>query len=206
MKVGLLGGSFNPAHQGHIYISDLAIKKLKLNQVWWIPTAHNPLKDKSVYEPFKSRLATCKEITKNHPKIRIKNFEKNSIVSFELVKKILARRANHSFYWIMGADSLHEFHLWDHYKKLMKLVEIVVFSRGKFLLKARKTRCFKVYKKINIPLTPPSPSRGEGEDLSRSPLRKNGARVACYLPKISLFKTKNHGLSSTEIRNKSNNC
>jgi nicotinate-nucleotide adenylyltransferase len=174
MRIGLFGGSFNPAHQGHLYISNLAIKKLGLNQIWWIPTAHNPLKDKSIYAPFKSRLLACKKITKNHPKIRVKNFEKDSVISFKLVKKILAKYSRSHFVWVMGADNLEQFHKWDHFKKLLKSIEFAVFSRGKFLLKARSSRCHKVY-----------------QQLTRN---KN-------IPKFSFFKTQNYDISSTQIRN-----
>ena len=75
MKVGLLGGSFNPPHQGHLHISQIAIKKLGLNQVWWIPTAHNPFKEKSIYDSYENRVQKCEKLTQNLIKIRDKKFD-----------------------------------------------------------------------------------------------------------------------------------
>ena len=68
MKIGLVGGSFNPPHQGHIYLSELAIKKLALSQIWWVATAQNPFKEIADW-PYETRLEQCLEITKNYPKI-----------------------------------------------------------------------------------------------------------------------------------------
>lgn len=129
MKIGLLGGSFNPAHQGHIHISNLAVQKLGLNQVWWIPTAQNPLKEKTI-TPFAARFASCLEITKNHPKIRIKNFEKDSFFTYDLVRRIKKLYPQAQFYWIAGADILPQFHRWKNYKKLLKIIKFVIFSRN----------------------------------------------------------------------------
>ena len=74
MKIGILGGSFNPAHQGHINISKLALQKLKLDQIWWIPTAFNPFKNKDIYSPLDQRIYSCKALTAKHPKIYVKKF------------------------------------------------------------------------------------------------------------------------------------
>ena len=138
MKIGLLGGSFNPAHLGHIYISKLALQKLNIKQVWWIPTAHNPLKNKSDYVPFATRFADCLEITKNHPKIHVKNFEKDSISTFKLIRKIRAKHRNIEFVWIMGSDNLHRFHQWDNFKRLIKSINFAIFSRDLTDRKAAK--------------------------------------------------------------------
>jgi nicotinate-nucleotide adenylyltransferase len=86
MKIGLLGGSFNPPHHGHLHISNLAIKKLHLNQVWWIPTAHNPLKEKSIYAPYVERLQKCENLTKAHPKIYVKKLDE--IYTVKLLQKL----------------------------------------------------------------------------------------------------------------------
>lgn len=175
MKIGLLGGSFNPAHQGHIYISELAVQKLGLNQVWWVPTAQNPLKEKTV-TPFITRFAACLEITKNYPKIHVKNFEADSFSTYKLVKKIKAQYPQAQFYFLMGADNLEKFHLWKNFLPLLKSIEFAVFSRANFLQKAQETRAMQVYSKL---------------------------AGASHLPKITLFKTKNYDISSSEIRNNS---
>jgi nicotinate-nucleotide adenylyltransferase len=128
MKIGILGGSFNPAHQGHIYISELAIKKLGLNQVWWVPTAQNPLKEKTA-TPYKERLERCKQIIKNHPKIRVKDFEKDSFFTYNLVKKLKSQYPHINFYFVAGSDILTQFHKWKNYKILPKIIKFAIFSR-----------------------------------------------------------------------------
>lgn len=179
MKIGLLGGSFNPAHQGHIYISELAVQKLGLNQVWWIPTAQNPFKEKAT-KSYIARINDCLEITRSHPKICVKNFEKDSFFTYGLVKKLRAQHPEVRFYFIMGADNLEKFHLWKNFLPLIKLIEFAIFSRADFLLKAKETKAFQIYQKvINV--------------------RESNAQ----LPKFLLFKTKNCNISSSAIRNKS---
>lgn len=140
MKVGLLGGSFNPPHKGHIHISELAIKKLKLNQVWWIPTAQNPFKDKSLYENYEVRTQKCRLITKNNSKIHIK--ELDEIYTEKLVRHLKSKHKDIEFFWIMGADNLKSFHKWKNFRKLIELIPIAVFSREKFLRQVRKAKIF----------------------------------------------------------------
>ena len=141
MKVGLLGGSFNPPHQGHLHISNLAIKKLGLNQVWWIPTAHNPFKEKSIYESYESRFKKCQQLTDAHPKIRIQKFDE--IYTEILVAKLQAKYKNIEFFWLMGADNLAKFHQWEGFKKIINKVSLIIFSRENFLKKIKKTRSWK---------------------------------------------------------------
>lgn len=141
MKVGLLGGSFNPPHRGHIYISNLAIKKLGLNQVWWIPTAHNPLKDRSIYEIYETRVDRCQILTAKNPKIYVKKFDE--IYTEILIKKLQARHKNIEFFWLMGADNLEKFHQWEGFKKIIHKVPLMIFSRQKSLRKIKKTPAWK---------------------------------------------------------------
>jgi nicotinate-nucleotide adenylyltransferase len=156
MKVGLLGGSFNPPHQGHIYISNLASKKLGLNQVWWLPAIQNPLKEKLLkekllkekllkekllYENYAKRLQKCVKLTKANPKIYIKRSAE--IYTFNLVSRLQNRYKNIEFFWLMGADNLEKFHYWKNFKKLTARVPLVIFSREKFLRKITKTRSWK---------------------------------------------------------------
>ena len=84
MKIGLLGGSFNPAHSGHLYISNIALKKLQLDEVWWLISPQNPLKQKSNNAPLKTRLNNAKNITKGH-KIRVEDLETNFRTNLTLV-------------------------------------------------------------------------------------------------------------------------
>ncbi len=200
MKIGLLGGSFNPAHQGHIHISELAVKKLGLNQVWWIPTSQNPLKEKAT-EPYLARLQDCIKITQNHPKIVIKDFEKDSPSTYKIVKKIKAKHPEAQFYWIMGADNLKKFHLWKNFLPLIKSIEFAIFSRADFLLKAKETRAFRIYQNI-FSTRNSKPSAIKNASVLKLLETKNNVIKSAQLPKFSLFQTKNYDISSGAIRNK----
>lgn len=144
MKVGLLGGSFNPPHQGHVYISELAIKKLGLNQVWWIPTKRNPLKDAKIYEGYVGRIEKCEKLLQNHSKLKIQRFDE--IYTEKLIRRLRAKYKNVEFFWLMGADNLENFHRWENFKKIISMVHLVIFSRENFLLKVKKTRAWNFVK------------------------------------------------------------
>jgi nicotinate-nucleotide adenylyltransferase len=167
MKVGLLGGSFNPAHLGHIYISKLAIKKLGLNQVWWVPTAHNPFKDKSIYKPYKTRIEQCEKLVKTHPKIYIKEFDE--IYTELLIRHLKSKYKNVEFFWLMGADNLEKFHHWEGFKKIIKEIPLVIFSRENFLKKIQKTKCWKFLAASNCKIF-----YSRNLDISSTEIRNSG--------------------------------
>ena len=98
MKVGLFGGSFNPVHLGHLYVSNLAVKKLGLNQIWWIPTARNNFKDASIYQSYELRCKKCEILIKNNPKIFLKKFDE--IYTEKLVKKLQKKYPKYQFFWV----------------------------------------------------------------------------------------------------------
>ena len=139
MKIGILGGSFNPPHQGHLHISLLAIKTLKLQQLWWIPTLYNNFKDRSIYQNYQNRFKMCQNITLKY-RNKIKIVKKPEVKSYLLIKNLQKQHPNHRFTWIMGADSLINFHLWHQYQKLLQSVKIAVFSRNNLINKAKKSQ------------------------------------------------------------------
>lgn len=144
MRVGILGGSFNPLHQGHVYICELAIKKLHLNQVWMIPASQNPLKASAIDKEYSDRVLACKKLTKNNHRIKIYRFDE--IYTIELVKRLKSRYKNIQFFWLMGADLIRDFHRWHNFKKIISLVHLVIFSRENFLLKIRTTHSWNFIK------------------------------------------------------------
>ncbi len=166
MKVGILGGSFNPPHKGHIHISDLAIKNLQLDKVWWIPTQQNPFKEANIYEDYVSRVKKCEKLLKSHPKIEIKEFDE--IYTEQLVKKLKSKYKTTDFIWLMGADNLENFHKWRNYKKLIDEIPFAIFSREKFLLKIQKTKSWKFLKDKN-----PKIFFTKNLDISSTKIRKN---------------------------------
>ncbi len=143
MRVGILGGSFNPPHQGHIHISELALKKLQLAQIWWIPTPQNPLK-KSHTENYENRLQSCQKILGKNFKIRL--LATKEIYTFRLLQNLRKKYPSIEFFWIMGADNLENFHRWGNFKKIPQLAQLAVFSREDSLKKATKTRAWNFLK------------------------------------------------------------
>ena len=121
-KIGILGGSFDPPHIGHVHISKLALKKLKLNEVLWVVTKQNPLK-KKVYLSEGLRLKLSKNILKNQKKILVKSFNDkiNSKNTFDLLKKLKKKNKNNKFYFLMGADNMINLHKWKKWKKIPSL-------------------------------------------------------------------------------------
>jgi nicotinate-nucleotide adenylyltransferase len=148
MKIGLLGGSFNPPHFGHLHISNLAIKKLELNQVWWIPCAYNQFKNQSIYQSYKIRLDLCKNLVKNSPKIYVKNFDE--IHTAKLIINLKKKYKNFHFVWLMGADNFSNLHNWSYFDQLISNNSFAVFSRGTFLKTIHKTKGFQLINKKSI--------------------------------------------------------
>ena len=151
--IGLLGGSFDPPHHGHLYISLEAKKILKLEEIWWLVTPQNPQK---ILKPttYKERVLNCQKITKNHP-ILIKEIEKkiNSKYTHYTLKYLLQRNARDKFYWLMGADNLINFHRWQKWKLIFNQISIVVFRRYGYnnpALKSITNKTFSGYQ-IKIP-------------------------------------------------------
>lgn len=135
MKVGILGGSFNPPHQGHIYISKLALQKLALNQIWWIPAIQNPLKENQS-SSYEKRLQLCKEILGQ--KSRFKIYQSSETYSYQLMESLQKKYPKIEFFWIMGSDNLENLHKWRNYEKFISLANLAIFSREKSLIKIKK--------------------------------------------------------------------
>ena len=132
-RIGILGGSFDPPHKGHLYISKIALKKLKLNKILWIVTKKNPFKKKSHLKK-KKRIKLSKEITKNYKKIFVQYFDDKigSSNTFDLLNYIKKKNQKNKLFFLIGADNLKKFHKWKKRKKIPKLAKIVVFPRKNY--------------------------------------------------------------------------
>lgn len=128
-KIGILGGSFNPAHEGHIYISKKALKLMALDEVWWLVSPQNPLKSKEGMAPFEKRFSYAKQIAPK--KIIVSDFEKRvkNNFTYNTLKKIQERYPRYKFVWLMGVDNLEHFHLWHKWKEIFDIIPIAVFER-----------------------------------------------------------------------------
>ena len=181
-KVGLLGGSFDPPHKGHLFISLEAEKILKLDEVWWIVTPQNPLK---IERPatYSERVNNCKNITRNFP-IKIKEIEKKiqSDYSYKTINYVLNHYNNIKFFWLMGADNLINFHKWEKWKKIFNNMSIVIFRRHGYNNYALKSIASKKY--IN----------------SRIIKNKVSSKDFSNVPSWTFIENKEIKVSSTEIR------
>ena len=145
-KVGILGGSFDPAHKGHLVISKEAAKRLKLNKIIWAITEKNPFKKKSNTD-LKTRIRVSKKLIKYNNFIKI-NFYEKTIKSNKTVNLInyLIKRKKYEIYFLMGADNLVNFHKWYKWREILQKCNIVVFDRHGYKTKSLNS---KTYKNIN---------------------------------------------------------
>ncbi|WP_238230821.1 MULTISPECIES: nicotinate-nucleotide adenylyltransferase [Methylobacterium] len=130
MRIGLYGGSFNPAHAGHLHVSRMALKRLRLDRVWWLATPGNPLKDRRELAPLSERLAIAGTVADN-PRIAVTGFEAaiGARYTVETLRWLRLRRPALRFVWIMGADSLTSFHRWERFREIASLMPIAVIDR-----------------------------------------------------------------------------
>lgn len=132
-RIGLLGGSFNPAHEGHRYISLMALKRLGLHEVWWMVSPQNPLKPRAGMAPFADRVAAARRAAK-HPRIRVTEVEAKlgTVYTADTLRVLLPRFAGCRFVWLMGADNLGQIWEWKDWQRIFALVPIAVFARPSY--------------------------------------------------------------------------
>jgi len=181
-SIGLLGGSFDPPHKGHVYISLEAKKILQINEIWWLITPKNPLK---ISQPatYEARINNCKEISNNKP-IKINEIEKkiNSKYTYQTLDYLLNHYTNFKFFWIMGADNLTNFHKWQKWRKIFEEISIVVFKRRGYNNNALKSIACKTFSSYRI----------NSYQLDKNHFNK--------LPSWTWIDNKEIKISSTEIR------
>ena len=138
MRVGLLGGSFNPPHQGHVHASELALKRLELDYVWWLVSPQNPLKPERGMESFERRLEAARDFAR-HPKIVVTGIEKELGTRFtvDALEKLKRRFPHLHFVWLMGSDNLLQIPRWRRWQEIFHLVPVAVITRPGTALKGR---------------------------------------------------------------------
>ena len=140
-RIGLLGGSFNPAHRGHRRMSLAAIDALGLDEVWWLVSPGNPLKPAKGMAPYPARLASARAMARRS-RIRVSDLEVRLGTRFtvDTVRAIEARYPGDRFIWLMGADTVAQFHQWKAWRRLAERVPIAVLSRPGYDGAARAAR------------------------------------------------------------------
>ena len=129
-RVGLLGGSFNPAHAGHLHISREALKRLHLDAVWWLVSPQNPLKPRAGMAPLTERLGHARRQASD-PRIRVTDIEARfaTVRTVETLAKLRARFPGTAFVWLMGADNLEQLACWHRWRAIVGATPIAVFAR-----------------------------------------------------------------------------
>ena len=137
---GILGGSFDPPHKGHLKISNISLKKLKLSKIYWVITKKNPLK-KNPFFSIKERVKKCKRIIKGYDKIQVIYLDKKlkSSKSIKIIKYLKNKNLNKKCYFVIGSDNLIKFHKWESFKKILNICKLVIFSRTGYDKKAKKS-------------------------------------------------------------------
>lgn len=138
MRVGLFGGSFNPAHEGHAHVAETALQRLKLDRVIWLVSPQNPLKPSHETADLAWRMANARRVAAG-PAMIVSDAESRlgSQYTIDTVRALKARYPGVRFVWIMGADSLASFHRWRGWTQIMREIPVAVVSRPRIALKSR---------------------------------------------------------------------
>ena len=150
-KIGILGGSFDPAHIGHLKISIEAKKKFKINKIIWAVTQKNPFKSKSKFT-IKKRVEIAKKITKKYNFISVKFYEDKikSNKTINLINYIKKKNIKSEIFFLMGADNLISLHKWHNWEKISSKCNILVFDRTNYKSKSLKSVAFKKLRKKRL--------------------------------------------------------
>ena len=144
LSIGLFGGSFNPAHEGHLHVAQTAMTQARLDYVWWIVAAGNPLK--SAHGDFDSRLASARNMAR-HPRMLVTDIERAAGVQYsaDLLDVLLPRANDTRFVWIMGADNLALFHRWQNWRGIMATLPLAIVARPGSTMPALTSRAARQY-------------------------------------------------------------
>jgi nicotinate-nucleotide adenylyltransferase len=142
LRIGLMGGSFNPAHDGHRYVAETAIKRLKLDYVWLLVSPHNPLKPVAGMAPLATRMASARAMAGRDRRLIVTDLEQalGSRYTNDTVRVLTARFPDVRFFWLMGSDNLEQFHRWQHWQDILDKVPAAVVLRPGFTLAPLKAK------------------------------------------------------------------
>lgn len=150
LTIGLLGGSFDPPHQGHVHITREALKRFGLDRVWWLVSPGNPLKERGP-APLEDRMAAARAIMQ-HPRVEISDFEARAGTRFtaETLAALMQEYRGAKFIWLMGADNLVQLPQWQDWERIMDTVPIGVLARPGDRIRARNSKAARVYAAARI--------------------------------------------------------
>jgi nicotinate-nucleotide adenylyltransferase len=182
LRIGLLGGSFNPAHEGHVHVSEVALKRLGLDYVWWLVSPQNPLKASADIAPLGQRITYARHLVENYPRLRVSDIEAQMGTRFtvDTVTRLKTRFPGLRFVWLMGSDNLLAFHRWRDWQHLAKKVPIAIVTRPGTAL---------------APLTAKAAQR-----FARSARRSERTLAAARAPALTVLEARRSSASATSLR------
>ncbi|GEO82363.1 nicotinate-nucleotide adenylyltransferase [Pararhodospirillum oryzae] len=184
VRIGVLGGSFNPAHEGHGHISQEALARLRLNAVWWLVSPHNPLKPTCSLAPLATRLASACARTAHDPRLVPLTLESawGTYRTADTVRTLRQRFPRVRFVWLMGADNLAQFPLWHHWMAIARGTPIAVLDRAPYSTRALMGKAAHRLARY------------------RKPARMAGVLASCPGPAWVFLPIRRHGASATALR------
>nr|WP_231379087.1 MULTISPECIES: nicotinate-nucleotide adenylyltransferase [Brevundimonas] len=152
LKVGLLGGSFNPAHEGHAHVAETAMQRLGLDRVIWLVSPQNPLKDDSETAPLVERMASAREFARG-PAMVVSDFESRVGCRWtvDTLRAVTARHPGVKFVWLMGSDNLATFHRWRGWTDIAAAMPMAVIARPGSQLQSRTAPAARRYAAFRVP-------------------------------------------------------
>ena len=149
-RIGLLGGSFDPAHEGHAHITREALKRFGLDEVWWLVSPGNPLKARGP-QPIEKRMARAKQVMA-HPRVTITDVESRLGTRFtaQTLVALKGRYPTANFVWLMGADNLAGFHRWENWREIFASVPIGILARPNQRISARMSPAARQFRKFRL--------------------------------------------------------
>ncbi len=153
MRIGLLGGSFNPPHEGHVHASDAALKKLRLDYVWWLVSPQNPLKPSRGMASFAKRLEAATRLAQRHPRMIATGIEAELGTRFTIdsLRALKRRFPETRFVWLMGSDNLVQIPRWRRWQQIFSEVPVAVVARPGSALPARQSKAASRFKAAAFP-------------------------------------------------------
>jgi nicotinate-nucleotide adenylyltransferase len=179
MRVGLLGGSFNPAHEGHLHVSRMCRRALSLDRIWWLVSPQNPLKSERDMASLATRLAAARRLAAADPRIHVTDIETRlgTRHSIDTLRALKRRYPGIRFVWLMGADNMLQLPHWKNWRSLLNEVPVAVYPRPGFSLRARSSLAarsihYAIYENSDAPLLaelhPPALVFLEGKENNQS--------------------------------------
>ncbi len=152
MRIGIFGGSFNPPHEGHLLVSRIALRRLRLHRVWWLVSPGNPLKEAAALPPLEARIAAARGLARD-PRIEVTGIEAKlgTRYTYDTLRRLKARMTGVRLVWIMGGDNLLQFSRWRRWEDIATLAPLAVIDRPGATLKAATCKAAQRFFRARLP-------------------------------------------------------